>query len=72
MYLDFLLEKFEKNRANTAIVWKEEEYSYEWLLEKYNEARDYLKENEITTGEIVAIRADFNPYSIPFFLALIG
>jgi len=71
MYLDFLFERFKANKKNPAIIWKEEKYSYNWLLDKTEEVNQLLKEKKINSGDIVALRSDFNPFSIAFLLSLI-
>ena len=32
MHIDFLLEVFEKNCENEAIIWKDKAHTYDWLL----------------------------------------
>jgi long-chain acyl-CoA synthetase len=71
MYLDYFFNQFENNKEKTAIIWKDQFFNYEWLLNKISEAKIYLQNNKINSGQVVALRADFNPYSIAFFLALI-
>ncbi|MEZ5197511.1 MAG: fatty acid--CoA ligase family protein [Bacteroidales bacterium] len=71
MYLDYFFTQFEKNSEKTAIIWRDQFFSYQWLIDKTAEAKKYLQENSILPGQIVALRADFNPYSIAFFLALV-
>lgn len=71
MYLDYFFKQFEKNSEKTAIIWKDQFFTYKWLIDKTSEAKNYLTENNILPGQIVALRADFNPYSIAFFLALV-
>ena len=34
MFANFLVEVFEKNKEKDAIVWKDQTYSYEWLLDR--------------------------------------
>ena len=71
MFLNFLFELFQTNNSKIAIIWKEEEFSYKWLLENIDNARENLKINKVSFGDVVALRADFNPYSISYLLALI-
>lgn len=71
MFLDFLFCRFRENRDKIAIIWKNKEYSYNWLLKEIDTAKSFLNKNKIKIGDIVAIRSDFNPYSIAFLLASI-
>src|SRR3989339_1569296 len=71
MFLDFMLERFNENKQNQAIIWKEKTYTYEWLTEQINFASKYLNDNKIKSGSLAALKSDFNPFSIAFFLALI-
>jgi acyl-coenzyme A synthetase/AMP-(fatty) acid ligase len=72
MYLQFLFEIFEKNRGKEAIVWRDKSFSYEKILTMVNNSLDYLNSHDISSGDIVALRSDFNPFSISFLLALIN
>ena len=71
MFLNFLFELFQTQNSKIAIIWKEKEFSYKWLLENINNARENLIKNKVTFGDVVALKADFNPYSISYLLALI-
>lgn len=71
MFVDFLVRRLKNNSGKTAIIWREEEYTYQWLLEKIDEARAFLEKNHIHKGQVVALRSDFNPYSIAILIALI-
>ena len=72
MRLDFLFKIFQENSNKCAIVWRDNLFTYNWFLDKIKEASIYLQENGIKAGDIVAIRSDFNPYSISYLLALIN
>jgi acyl-coenzyme A synthetase/AMP-(fatty) acid ligase len=71
MFLDFLMNTFIENKENDAIIWREKPYSYEWLIEMISRAKQNLKTNDIQFGDIVALRSDFNPFSIGYLIALI-
>ena len=71
MFLDYFLEQFEKNSLKTAIIWQDNEFSYKWMLGKIAEAGDFIRNNKIAFGSVVALRSDFNPHSIAYLLALI-
>lgn len=71
MFIDFLKNIFEDNKSSTAFIYREEEYSYDWLLKKYEYYSDYLNKKKIAPFTIVAVRSDFNPESVALMLALI-
>ncbi|GBD88596.1 long-chain-fatty-acid--CoA ligase FadD13 [bacterium BMS3Abin03] len=71
MYIDFLLEVFEKNKSSTSIIWNEKSFSYNWLIDKVSEQKEFLKKNRIQTGQVVSVKGDFSPVSISLLLALI-
>ena len=70
MFIDFLLRVFEENRNDSAIVWKDKIYSYEWLLEHVQYWQQQIKLEEVEPGAVVIIEADFSPNSIALLLAL--
>lgn len=72
MFLDFLMDIFRTNQEKDAIIWRDNHYSYKWLYEMVLKAEKNLKENNISFGDIVALRADFNPSSIAYLIALIN
>lgn len=71
MAIDFLLQRFRENQDHPSIIWQGVTISYSDLLEKYQEARFFLKKNNICPGENVALTGDFTPNSIALLLALI-
>lgn len=71
MYLNFMYKVFENNIDKNAIKWREKDYSYAWLLETIEFAEKHINNNGIVPGDIIALKSDFNPYSIAYLLALI-
>lgn len=71
MNIKFLKEVFSENREKAAFIWREQSRSYDWLLGQIDHCRNILKKNKVLPGEIVAIRADFNPNSVAMLLTLI-
>ena len=69
--LDFLLEVFKSNAQSDAIVWKDESYSYAWLLERFEHWSRFLSSQEVSPGEVVVLEADFSPEAVALFLALL-
>ena len=71
MFIDFLKEIFERNKNRDAIVWRNEAYTYEWLLGRTHYWQERLIAQELRPGTVVILEADFSPNSIALFLALI-
>jgi len=72
MFIDFLTEVFENNKDADAVIWKDETYSYGWLLNELQSCREYLDtQPAIQAGKVVALHADFSPRSLAYFLALV-
>jgi len=71
MFLDFLFDVFRANAGAEAIVWKNRSFTYGELLDRTEHWRGYLQKNDVTTGTVTAIEADFSPNAITLMLALI-
>jgi len=70
-FIGLLHERFRENLENEAIIWNEHIYSYDWLDERLVYYDAFLVENNIQFGAVVALKGDFTPNTIAFFLALI-
>ncbi len=70
MLIDFLLKVFAENRTADAIVWRDEPYSYGWLIDRIGYWRERLASEQIPRGAVTIIEADFSPNSVALFLAL--
>jgi long-chain acyl-CoA synthetase len=68
----FLLERFQSRNKNEAIIWRDESYSYEWLLQRISHWEDELRRSDVRPGAVTVLEADFSPNSVALFLALIG
>jgi long-chain acyl-CoA synthetase len=71
MFIDFLLDVFRENRDAEAVIWRDQSFTYGHLINRTTYWRNYLKENGISEGAIVAIEGDFSPNAIALMLALI-
>jgi len=71
MNLDFILENFNLKKSEKAIIWNNESYTFEWLLEKIYFNLQILISKNVPCGSVVVLKANFSPNSIAFFLALI-
>lgn len=71
MFIDFLLERFDKYDQSCAIVYKDEQFNYKWLAKTMRNWILRLNENGVYAGDVVSVEADFSPDSIALILALI-
>jgi len=70
MTMEFLTKIFQENEAQDAIIWRDNAYSYKWLLDRVRYWNSELNRTGIEAGSVVALDADFTPNSIALFLAL--
>lgn len=71
MFIDFLINVFEENRDNDAIIWKDKSYNYAWLLERIQYWQNAIDSHNIKQGTVVSLETEFSPNSITLLLALI-
>lgn len=71
MYIDFLREKFATARDADALVWRDQVYPYSHILEEIDNWVSILDKDEIASGSVVSVEADFSPRAIALLLALI-
>jgi long-chain acyl-CoA synthetase len=71
MHIDFMLEVFQKNQDKTAIIWKDESFNYKWLLDQVISWQKKIKKEEIESGTIIILEADFSPNALALLLVLI-
>ncbi|GAB4111009.1 MAG: fatty acid--CoA ligase family protein [Acidobacteriota bacterium] len=69
--IEFLLERFEAHAIEDALVWRDEVYSYGWLLDSFGRWRRWLHEQRIGSGCTVTLEADFSPDALALLLALV-
>lgn len=69
--IKFLTEIFEKHSEKEAIIWRDEPYTYGWLLNRVNHWRSEVEIDSIVPGTVVGIDADFSPNAVALFLALL-
>ncbi|MCX6250458.1 MAG: fatty acid--CoA ligase family protein [Bacteroidetes bacterium] len=72
MPIDFLINVFEENKDKIAIIWKNESYSYEWLLTRLKYWDKKLNDMHVNVGDVVALIGDFTPDCITMLLSLIN
>ena len=72
MPIKFLIDKFKESAGKDAIIWKDTSFKYEWLLERFQYWKNYLKTENISPGTVTVVEADFSPNAVSLLLALIG
>jgi long-chain acyl-CoA synthetase len=68
--IDFLLEVFKENKNDDAIVWREQNYSYDWLYQRVTQWQRDLTDHNVAPGSVIVLEADFSPNAVALFLAL--
>jgi long-chain acyl-CoA synthetase len=71
MNIEFMLDVFRECRNNEAIIWRDEAYSYSWMLDHVQGWQNAIQERGIPSGAVVALEADFSPNAVALFLALV-
>lgn len=68
--MQFLLDRFDKNKDKIALIWNDNTYSYKWLLEKIEFYSNLILSYKLN-NTIVFLNTEVNPNSIAFLLASI-
>ena len=71
MSIDFLRTVFKKNKQKEAVIWNDQVYHYEWLVDRIEYWKKEIQSNNINCGTVTIIESDFSPNAIALFLALI-
>ncbi len=71
MGIEWLTEKMEQWREESAIVWRDQPYSYGQILDALAVWENRLKTEDIRSGEVVALEGDYSPNACASLLALI-
>ena len=69
--LDWLTDLFHTIPDHTFLVWRDQRFSYKWLLDRISEWQGRLDHSGVRSGTVVSIESDYSPDSIALFLALI-
>lgn len=70
MFIDFILESAQKHKDNDAFVLNNKKSTYANLIEDYNKAEKFIKDNNILPNTVVALESDFSSLSTAFLFAL--
>lgn len=57
--------------ANTAIIWRDETYSYDWLLDAVDRWHIRLTAEGVRATDVVSLTAEFSPSAVAALLALL-
>ncbi|MBC8232318.1 long-chain fatty acid--CoA ligase, partial [bacterium] len=68
---EWFLERMETFRNNPAIIWHNQTYSYDSLLQRIQAWREKFKNIQIQPGNVVSLVGDFSPEACAILLALI-
>ena len=68
----FPIKLFDQHRDEDAIIWKDQVYTYGWLLNRVETWRKTLVARQVGRGTVTALEGDFSPNSVALFLALLG
>ena len=71
MHADFLLDIFERNAVRDALIWRERNVTYGWLLQEIRSWRERLQSARVARGAVVSVESDFSPQVVALLLALI-
>ncbi|UPK44887.1 ANL family adenylate-forming protein [Paenibacillus pabuli] len=70
MNIHFLLERFAVYEDRPAFIWRDEQYSYSWLLEQVNTLSQWIS-REGLDGKIVVLEENYSPYAAAALIALL-
>ena len=71
MFLDLFFRVWQDDLTADAVVWNNETYSYEWLVNRVGFWSERLVTERVDRGQVVVLEADFSPNSIALLFALI-
>lgn len=71
MHIDFLLDSFRTHQDKDAVVWRDQVFSYGWMLEAAQRWLDFLHQKRVSANSVVSLEADFSPNAIALLLALV-
>ena len=70
MLVDFLLDTWRTYKHDDAIIWKDQSYSYGWLLDRLVFWKDKIAVEEVARGAVTILDGDFSPDAVALFVAL--
>ncbi|WP_413375543.1 ANL family adenylate-forming protein [Paenibacillus taichungensis] len=70
MNITFLLERFAAYDHRPALIWKDEQYSYNWLLDQVHTFSEWISREGLEEA-IVVLEEDYSPYAAAALIALL-
>jgi long-chain acyl-CoA synthetase len=71
MAVDFLRQVWIDNHDREAIIWRDEVYTYGWLLERFAGWKQTLEKEKVARKSVTVLEADFSPNAVALFFALL-
>lgn len=71
MFIDFLRSVFREYENEDAVVWQDRTVPYGWLSEEIERQLEWLSDEDVESGSVVSLEADFSPRAVATLLALI-
>ena len=65
------IEKFKTYGDRNSIVWQDKVYTYFDLLDLIQKSNNFIEINNIKSGDVVSLEADFSPNSLAMLFALV-
>jgi acyl-CoA synthetase (AMP-forming)/AMP-acid ligase II len=65
-----LLARFHEYGAREALIWRDQAYSYAWLLARIDQCSTELDRAGVRPGCVVALEADFSPLAVAWLVTL--
>ncbi len=70
--IDFMFEVFKANAGRCALIWRDQEYTYGWLLDAIARWEVEMEGRSIGVGSVVVLDSDYTPTTTAVLLALIA
>src|SRR5436309_3337481 len=71
MSAHWLVQQFEEWADRTALVWKDQSFTYQWLKDAVSYWQGQLVAQGVRPGEVVALDGDYSPRVCALLLALV-
>jgi acyl-coenzyme A synthetase/AMP-(fatty) acid ligase len=72
MAIEWLLERMDQWRDRSALVWHDQVFSYDKILNSFAFWQNQLKFKGVHPGEVVALEGDYSPEACAILLALVN
>ena len=69
--IGFILERLEAQKEDTALFWRAQAYTADWVVHQARQDMEFLARQGIAHGAVVILRADYSPRTVSLLLALI-